>query len=362
MSIANSVVKVRITSIDALRAVTLLGILLVHTMGMFGWGASENLTKVGTFAQFFISFLLVHRCNTIFGILFGVSFYLILRNPTYTTGKFVWRCFLLVLIGLFNKLFYTYDALMWYGIWGMVLACFRNLPVKKLWTAFIIIYILNLAIANLTNLSELLFRSDVRYNRYTDSNNLCEVLTYSIWQSSLDYIRVVIKGPLGTLSKFLLGYCIAMSGIIENLEKKSTLKNFLFLTISYVLLVWVSLLFNLPVLKGMGYLCGSFCYAILFLLIYYKSYPFFRFLEPYGKLGLTNYSMQGVVGVCLSGLVFIPFHWPFEFVLLTLILFYVFQVIFSIVWLKYYKYGPFEWLWRCATARKFTSNKLVIDK
>ena len=93
-------------------------------------------------------------------------------------------------------------------------------------------------------------------------------------------------------------------------------------------------------------------------MLYYKTYPFFRFLEPYGKLGLTNYSMQGIVGIVLAGILFVPYHISFEYYLLTMILFYVVQVVFSIIWLRYYKYGPFEWLWRCATEKRWIKNKL----
>lgn len=359
MVIQKPMVKERITSIDALRAVTLLGILLVHTSGMFGWGAPKSSTLAGTSSQFFISFFLAHRCNTIFGILFGVSFYLILRNPTYTTRKFVWRCFLLVLIGLFNKLFYTYDALMWYGILGMVLACFRRLPTKKLFVAFVVVYLLNFVIQYSVDLKEIVFGSNsIGYNRYKDANGLGDVLRYPLWMSVLDYIKAVIKSPLGCLSKFLLGYCIAKAGIIENLQKHVTIRNFLIFTSLYIVLVFVGLRFHFSVVKSIGYLSGSFCYALLFLLVYYKTYPFFRFLEPYGKLGLTNYSMQGVIGVIMTALVFIPYHWPFEYVLMTMLVFYIIQVLFSIVWLKHNKYGPFEWIWRCATEKQWIRNRI----
>lgn len=350
--------KERITSIDALRAITLFGILLVHASGMFGWQTPESVSFFGRYASFFITFFLAHRCNTIFGILFGVSFYLILRNPTYTTRKFVWRCFILVFIGLFNKLFYSYDALMWYGIWGMVLACFRNLSIKKLWISFVLIFILNLAIKYAVDLRTIVFGSEVVYNRYKDAGNLGDVLSYPVWRSVIDYIRAVISGPLGCLSKFLLGYCIAKSGIIENLEKYVTIKSFFAFTLLYVVLFCLGICFQMSALMSISYLFGAFCYALLFLLIYYKTYPFFRFLEPYGKLGLTNYSMQGIVGVIMTGLIFIPYHWSFEAIIMTIILFYIIQVIFSIVWLKYYKYGPFEWLWRCATERQWLNNRI----
>lgn len=362
--ISNSLPKTRqrITSIDALRAFILLGILLVHINGMFGWGKiAPTTTIVGQYLTDGISFWLTNRCASVFAILFGVSFYLILLNPAYTTKKFVWRCFLLALLGLFNKIFYTSDALFWYGIWGMVLAGFRNLSVKKLWILFFVIFVLNFSIKHFIDLRELVFGTNFTSNRYDIDNSLGDVICYPVWKAVCDYVATVLKaGPLHCLNLFLLGFCLGKSGIIEKLDKYVTIKNLLLFAIPYLTLIYLNMRFHHPLLRSVGYLFGAFCYAELFLLIYYKTYPFFRFFEPYGKLGLTNYSMQGIVGVILTGAVFVPYHWSFEYALVTMLLFYVLQVVFSIVWLKYHRYGPFEWLWRCATEREWITNRKSI--
>ncbi|MDD3037989.1 heparan-alpha-glucosaminide N-acetyltransferase domain-containing protein [Bacteroides sp.] len=123
----------RITSIDALRAITLLGILLVHTAGLFGFNNEYNDFSSflsGNVTSRLIYAFLPGRCSGIFSILFGVSFYLILRNPANSSKKFFWRCAILVLIGILNKLFYTYDALMWYGMCGMILV-FLEISLQK---------------------------------------------------------------------------------------------------------------------------------------------------------------------------------------------------------------------------------------
>lgn len=350
--------KERITSIDALRAVTLLGILLTHTRELFGWVISDlNMGVIGQVSSYLIEVILSKRCNTIFGILFGVSFYLILRNPSYSTRKFIWRCFLLMVYGVLIKIFYTYDALMWYGIWGMVLAFFRHLPVKKLWIAFIVTYLFNLAISNMLNLGQLFFGTQLTSDRYVSERSLSEILSYPAWVAALDYLKVAISSPLSTLSKFLLGYCIAKSGIIENLRDYLKLKYILILSGLYICLSLIGIVFEMKYIKNIGYLFGSLCYAAIFLYIYYKTHPLFRFLEPYGKLGLTNYSLQGIVGVILMSTIFIPNNMSFEWVLLSFVIFYILQVIFSIWWLKYHKYGPVEWLWRCVTALNFSSNR-----
>jgi uncharacterized protein len=37
---------------------------------------------------------------------------------------------------------------------------------------------------------------------------------------------------------------------------------------------------------------------------------------------------------------------------------WIFQLIASPVWLKYFKYGPFEWLWRSLTYQKWQDLKI----
>nr|WP_298369463.1 DUF418 domain-containing protein [uncultured Lutibacter sp.] len=37
---------------------------------------------------------------------------------------------------------------------------------------------------------------------------------------------------------------------------------------------------------------------------------------------------------------------------LTAIMVFAFQILFSKIWLKYFRFGPLEWIWRCLTYRK----------
>jgi uncharacterized protein len=43
---------------------------------------------------------------------------------------------------------------------------------------------------------------------------------------------------------------------------------------------------------------------------------------------------------------------PFWYTILG-IGFFIIQIILSTVWLKYFNYGPVEWLWRSATYKKW---------
>ncbi len=78
-------------------------------------------------------------------------------------------------------------------------------------------------------------------------------------------------------------------------------------------------------------------------------------LQPFGQMALTNYLMQSLI--CM--LIFMGFAGglygrttPAE-QLSIFIAIVIFQVIFSNVWLKYFKFGPAEWLWRSGTYWKW---------
>lgn len=155
----------------------------------------------------------------------------------------------------------------------------------------------------------------------------------------------------------MLGYWLAVKGHIEKLDKVVTWK--------VILAFWVIYLisFALPDIRKLHYFfkllntyAATFAYASTVIYVYYHSQTIqsiLRLLEPYGKLGLTNYSMQGIIGVCViwqftTGV--LPYSlWG---VLLIFGAIYVLQAIFCYVWLQYFCYGPMEYVWRVATERK----------
>lgn len=120
--------KKRIGVIDFYRAFALFGIVIVHAYGNVFSHVDSDYTNFEVFLRNIVSLLLSDRCNTIFNLLFGVSFYLILKNPQNTSGKFIWRCLLLCLFGIFNMYFYWGDVLLLYGLCGILLTAFRNAP------------------------------------------------------------------------------------------------------------------------------------------------------------------------------------------------------------------------------------------
>lgn len=353
----------RITSIDALRGVTLLGILVVHAAVLFSYINKNNsltfISDIGNNVGNTILAIFQYRCNTIFGILFGVSFYLILRNPKYTSLKFVWRCVLLVCIGLLNKLFYTNDALMWYGIWGCVLVLFRNFSNKALFISFIFFLVAS-SMCSFFDFRHLIFGERNWSIRYIQDATITSIASYPIKSAILDYVYLLSNKLFDSLWKFLLGYYLARAGYIDEIEKYARKKGLIITIISgYVLLTsldryCVQILRN-DILCTVYYLYGALSYAISFLFLYYRFYPRLGFFEYYGKLGLTNYSTQGILGICLASTIFIPYKWDLHYVIIASFILYFLQSLFSYYWLQYFKNGPMEYIWRSLTNLKFSN-------
>ncbi len=79
-----------------------------------------------------------------------------------------------------------------------------------------------------------------------------------------------------------------------------------------------------------------------------------KVLAPMGRMALTNYLMQTIIGVIIYygvGFGFGGNIGPAVFIPIGLAV-YAFQVFYSNVWFKYFNYGPFEWIWRMLTYGK----------
>lgn len=345
----------RIGSIDAIRAIILLGILVVHANTSFGF-------KVDYTSNFFdnilfngINIFLAHKCAIVFNIMFGVSFYFILKKPSYPSSKFAWRCVLLFFFGLFNKLFYTYDALCLYAVWGGVLVLFRNFKPRYLLISAVLLRILAIILSQFKFGDALIALTDTRYSL---DYSLGNVITYP--HALLDYCKSSLNGGIvGCLSNFLIGYFIAKIGVIERLKDVATFKNLSILFFTFIVVLALNIPFSQ--LRYLLTLAGGFFYATLILYTYYNVnvlYKPLHYLEAYGKLGLTNYSMQGIFGVtfvCLFKNTIVVQH--ISLLLFATLTFYVIQAIFSHKWLETHKFGPLEYVWRSLTSMNFSGNK-----
>jgi uncharacterized protein len=74
-------------------------------------------------------------------------------------------------------------------------------------------------------------------------------------------------------------------------------------------------------------------------------------LANVGQMAFTNYLMQSIIctwffyGYGFGYYGKLKFHEVYYVVLIV----WIFQLIVSSIWLTYFRFGPFEWLWRSLT-------------
>ncbi|MEO6731853.1 MAG: DUF418 domain-containing protein [Ferruginibacter sp.] len=113
------------------------------------------------------------------------------------------------------------------------------------------------------------------------------------------------------------------------------------------------------------------------IMLLYKSGLFawlFKVMRPVGQMAFTNYLMQSFI----CAMYFYGFGWGMFGHLQRYEIYYVVaaiwlvEIIWSHVWLRYYRFGPLEWLWRSLTYWKIqpmkrtsssivTNEKVVVD-
>lgn len=350
----------RIGSIDALRAFALLGILLVHTAQLYCFYNSYNnlfyFSETGTTIQNIIFQYGRGRFVILFSILFGTSFYLILRNPNYSQKKFLWRCLILICFGLFNKLFYTPDILLWYGINGIVLSFFpvRKMPSSAILGMSIFFYVLYFFInINMDNY----ILSDEQYSmRYQFSKGVQGIFSYPYLDALKETVLVFKSSRTMTLSYFFLGFYLGRIGIFDRLHLFN-LKTISFLVGFAGLTLLIYKYFNYsPEVRNLYYLATAILYASVFLYAYRYINGKMSLMRDYGRLGLTNYSLQNILFPMIIPLIIYPAKLSFEYIVLISLAFFAIQLYFSRWWLKTHKYGPFEHLWRMFTERRIIPN------
>lgn len=343
-------------AVYALMAFAIFGILIIHTCNRFsGFSMIRSATLIGDHIAATIGLLMSKRFGIIFSIVFGIFYGKLLSNNHFKTRKYLWGCFVLVLIGLFNKVFYAVDHIMWYGLWGMALACFRNFSSKQLCYSFFVVYILNLflQVIGWNDIIQGLYCPQLY--KYDNPSDFIGIISDPVWDSVVYHVFQIKL--LGTFSRFVLGLWLVKSGIIDDLKTYVNIKYSLLLAVSYLLFWYIGVKVALPVIVDIAFLLGGLCYAELFLLLYYKLNSKLSIIESYGKMPITNYSMQGIVAVSLYSLIFVPTNFSFELTLSLMLLFGCIQILFSNYWLKRYRLGPFEWLWNCLTEFKFSGNR-----
>lgn len=390
----------RIEILDILRGFALAGILYAHMVFWYTGAALpsqvyfkyDGLFDNVAFAVF--GAFVFGKFFSVFSFLFGLGFYLHFskrqdKGSFYKT--YLWRMLLLFLIGLAHHSIWRGDILAIYAVLGMLLLFFRRLPAKFL-PVISLLLIINLP----THLYQLFqpFPPDAEvefpmasqaadYYMLIKNGNLETVLTENTlsWPAKIQY-QLESGRLLMTLGYFLLGLYAGRRKLFRNIGKNLSnfnswnkiSKNGVLILLTAGLFMYLFNLVTLPELEivpplqwlaGLLFSIYNACLTIFFITgvsLLYRQTVFIGILTPLGAMGrmaLTNYLLQTFFGL----LIFYKFGFglfdqtsPAFNILIAIPVFYL-QLKFSQLWLRHFKQGPIEWLWRSLTYFKFKSNR-----
>ena len=361
----------RITHLDTVRGVAVMGILIMNAVSFFFVGAAyfdisspENKTildwLVGGFGEVFAD----QKFMALFSILFGASVLLFCERATAKGHSPVrlslWRNFLLLLMGLFHESIWEGDILFVYACCAPVLLLCRKLPPTLLISVGTLLYLSPIIVSGLAV-------------SVVDPAAFLEVWgSLSIKNPSSD-VDLVLLGLMYDVFARAMGMMFIGMGLYANgmlihanasdaLFKRSLCLVALGALLSGVGLAWTATQNFSPTAIVHGNIANTvgtvpMALGYLGLLMWWNektSGVLINRIRALGKTALTNYIGQTVVCVVLASL--LPNEWLSRTtVFLLIIVIWWAQLYLAEKWLKRYRFGPLEYLWRCATYRRLAA-------
>ncbi len=349
----------------------MLGILLMNAVSFkFGLvpylnisaGGSENWLDwtVGVFGEVFID----QKFMGLFSLLFGAGVMLFIDRAAARGGRAVllnlWRNALLLLIGLFHFLLRDGDILMVYAVSSLFLVAMRKLSARTLIVAGAGLYFVPIA-------------SDLLLQSIADSNNAALAGIWTEPSGDIDDLDELLR--LGALSGYfmrglgmiLMGAGLYRLGFMSGKMSPSTYRRVAIggigiglplaaLGVAFVAINdfsnEVAFIGNIP--NNLGAIPASLGYMSLIVLWNQRPDNWLkRSLRSAGRMALTNYLMQSVLGILTFSILLSGDTVNRAGILLFVLAVWVVQLWWSKTWLSRFRFGPAEWLWRVATYRRW---------
>ena len=392
----------RIQIIDQIRGIALLGILIfnIQTYTFFAFLRPEQVYNLGldqpeTYGpiQFLIHLLVKGQFYTIYSFLFGLGFFLMWQknnnmglNANKLFKRRLWSLLLIALIHAF--VFWFGDVLHKYALLGFSLIYFNKKPVNYLikWVVGLLLFMIFIQLVLAFCLS-VTSQSIEANNRQFDkvimqvldtwkNGTILEVMSLQKLGVAMTWVKTISGGLIGFIHfeiMFLLGLIAGKANVFLRIQElRAKLMKWALILFPFALvlkaiscldILQIQLLPNQPTweifirntCEGIGTLLLAIVYLVLLTTILSsRTTQLQTWIGNTGRLGLTNYLAQTLICILL----FYGYGLGLGGKLTLLqssvmaVLIYVFQIIYSNIWLKYYSIGPMEKLWRRMTYGK----------
>jgi uncharacterized protein len=390
--------KQRIEILDILRGFALLGIIFNNMQYLSGYAFTpfDTLKQIINFqlnedVYHFLDIIITAKFYTLFSFLFATGFYIQLSRHTEDSTDFLKtyrrRLFILLVIGAVHSLIWFGDILFSYAIIGFILMLFRNAKSKNLlrWSLFILLlpFLIDLALLpffqtpatiSVNNSIPIVHVSypdmtpETVINTY-QNGSVADIFLLNFHNLVWKYLGYFPSGQYFTLfGIFLFGYYLASTGFFTEKSKPilllitglivGLLATFSARILGGSLYLWPptlsNILFKFLLVTGQIFMCIFYITFIYKIIQTSLGKRILKYLIPMGRMALSNYLFQTII------MIVIFYNFGFNLFgkigLITTtgiaMLILVLQIIFSNIWLRHFKFGPFEWLWRSLTYKK----------
>lgn len=400
----------RIQIVDILRGFALFGILLVN-MGLFSHPFQSILVPADPAtpwydraAEWLVHFLAEGKFYAMFSLLFGLGMVLLMERIEARGRRFVpfyvRRLLALLLIGLVHAfLIWPGDILIIYALLGFPLILFRKARPRILLIWAVILLAIPLlfmaASAGLMTLGrsvpeatkqmdqvfaqvEAGYRADIaRANQVYPDGNFLEITAQRVYDyGSMGITSFLVMG-FNVLAMFLVGAYFGKRRIFNDLAAHRPLFRKLLVVgliiglagnALYATLIMSTARFEptaslalATAAQGIGAPLLSLAYisAICLLALRPAWQRILQVLAPVGQMALTNYLLESIIATLIFygyGLGLFGQVGPALGLVLTVVIFLL-LIPFSHWWMKRFRYGPAEWLWRSMTYLKLQPIK-----
>ena len=391
---------------DVLRGFAILGIFIANLNGFNFYSADADLTGPYLVPEFDSKMTFLHhlfiegKFYTIFSFLFGWGIALQIKRGTANGIDVIptvkRRLSFMLLLGFMHMMIWPGDIVFFYAVLAFVLLLFRKYSDRTLiWIGLgmvmmpIVLYAAKMQWSWLNAPAGLLYETGQKLDNWilgisTEADYKVFLETAGWWEVFLGNVSgffyrfgylFFVSRIFKVLGIFLIGYVIGRSDFYKNIiQNKKIVYWFISvgliigLPANYFLAYYMSNFMNdYWALKSNGfyqtlaYAMGvapiGFAYIGLFMLSFQTGIgnKMMTVLAPVGKMAFSNYIMHSLIGNFVflnAGLGYMGQVGPVYSTLFAILVF-IGQIIFSTVWLKYFNYGPVEWIWRSATYKKW---------
>lgn len=385
----------RITVVDSLRGFSLIGILLANLLiFQFGnYGANyPDFYNLDTASKvfLFIDLVFIHGSfMPIFVLLFGFGLVKMsdsLSNRGLPVKRaLVRRGIMLFVFGLLHAAYlFSGDILYLYGTITILLFWLTKRSIRTMYISIFITIILFFSTLYI-NKDALLFIADMPISdslteaqsnylhkemvvnssgSLSDRNDFFEFTEDPFIIMNDQILSLLLISILFYIPFFITGMIFAKNKFFESTSTQPK-KILIYLTPLFLILKALIEFYPNNEIIGVFALAGtfglSFSYIALFYYLYhhYPQARIFKGFESVGKLSLTNYIGQSI----FHGFIYYSHglgrFGDSNFVLSIFIalIFFLFQIIFSNLYLKYFKYGPLEYIIRVVTYWSFQPKR-----